>query len=284
MGRGRNLPNKGLPKRVPTVGGKTIPVLRTLVKQGDVEATFHLATAYSDGVGVKVDHRQAAQLYKKAAELGSAKAAYNYAAALHEGEGVEKDVEGSIGWLRMSADRGFVEAQGSLAYAFAKGNGTEVNLEEAARWYREAAEQGHVSSIVRLGTCYLKGNGVEKDVSAAVHWFRKGVEKKDPCASLNLGLAYYHGVGVEQDNAQALSFLFRAARAGLRQANLALAELSLRFEADKKAKEAEERGEDPEAARKKAREDMLARVASKKAGDPISISSDSDLGISSDED
>jgi TPR repeat protein len=89
---------------------------------------------YERGLGVAQNYRQAADLYRKAAEQGLA------------------------------------EAQYGLGFLYLNGNGVPKDDTQATTWMLKAAEQGETKAEFNLGVCYLNGAGVNRDLNEAYFW------------------------------------------------------------------------------------------------------------------
>ena len=102
---------------------------------GDADCASVLGSCYYCGVGVPESAKEAAQLFRAAAEQGHAQAQCKLGWCYEIGEGVE---------------------------------GEAPDMKEAARLYRLAAAQGHVRATFNLGMCFEKGEGVgQRDAEEA---------------------------------------------------------------------------------------------------------------------
>jgi TPR repeat protein len=116
------------------------------VELGDVDAMVFLGETYNKGLGVKLDKKKAAPLY------------------------------------RMAADRGDADAQCYLAFLLS----SEKKSDEAFRYYTLSADQGYTRSEANLGCCYMNGKGTEVDLGKARYWFERAAAKGDEVATKNL--------------------------------------------------------------------------------------------------
>lgn len=121
-----------------------------LLKKGtaDMSASqmIQLAQDYENGTnGKEADFAKAAQLYKKAAELGNAKAQCLWGEMLENGRGVQKDPVEAVRWYRKSAEQGNPDGQYRLgmSYEIGYGRGLTPDRNTAYQWYQKAAAQGH---------------------------------------------------------------------------------------------------------------------------------------------
>ena len=75
--------------------------------------------------------------------------------------------------FRQAAELGDARSQSLLGYLYAIGRGVEQNYEKAAMWYERAAEQGQAFAQDAIGAMYCDGKGVEQDYEKAAMWYQK---------------------------------------------------------------------------------------------------------------
>ena len=183
-------------------------------KGGDPEAQFRIGLAYDTGIGVKRDHSQAADWYRKAANSGHPGAQNNLAGLYSRGLGVpQSDVEAFRWYMRAAAVR-YPPAQNNLGFLYAEGRGVSRNDETAVLWYRKAASRDYPGAETNLGFMYSVGRGVPRDAAQAMKWYHKAVKKDFALAELELGQMYFHGTGVPQDFSEAIGWFRKAAAHG----------------------------------------------------------------------
>jgi len=86
--------------------------LKLAAKKGYLQSMVELGDMYRLGVnGKKINFKNAAFWYKKAAEFEHADAAYYYGLFLYKGRGVERRKESAMEWLQLSAELGFLKAE-----------------------------------------------------------------------------------------------------------------------------------------------------------------------------
>ena len=141
------------------------------------------------------DPREAARLYRTAAEGGNALAQNNLAAMLEAGEGA-----------------------------------LPRNPQEAARLYRSAADQGFPAGQANLGTLYAFGRGgLARDDREAVRLFQMAAEQEDAQAQTGLGVMYAEGRGgLPRDNKEAARMWRLAADQGSVEARNNLRKMGVR--------------------------------------------------------
>jgi TPR repeat protein len=103
------------------------------------------------------------------------------------GEGVPQDDREAARLFRLAADQGHKDAQFHIAVCYAKGEGVPQNSCEAARLSRLAADQGHAAAQYNYGCCYAEGDGVPQNDSEAARYFRLAADQRFPPAQLALG-------------------------------------------------------------------------------------------------
>ncbi len=176
-----------------------------------VTAQFYL------GLALDVSGRdlEAADWYRKAADLGNSIAAYNLATMLRNGEGVAEDAGQAVQWYRKAAEAGHPNAMNRLGLMLDLGEGITQNDVEAVQWYRKAAEAGIASAMFNLGTMLRTGEGVVEDDAEALVWYRKSAELGDVDAMNRLGLMLDAGEGTAENNEEAVVWYRKAADLGL---------------------------------------------------------------------
>lgn len=86
----------------------------------DVKALYMIGVIYEKGEGVAIDHAEAAQWYRKAADKGNSAAQYRLGRLYERGLGVEQSREEAIKWYKKSAKQGYVDARQALKRMDAK--------------------------------------------------------------------------------------------------------------------------------------------------------------------
>ena len=126
---------------------------------------FLLARGHQQGWGdLDPDPVKATRYFRRSAELGDRRAQWYYGMALLDGVGVRMDVREAWTWVRKSGEAGYVEGQISTAVMLAVGQGVQENDVEARVWYRKAAEQGSAHALRGLGSMLMTGEGGPLDL------------------------------------------------------------------------------------------------------------------------
>ncbi len=150
--------------------GEALRKLRAAADAGHAAAAFELALAYSQGLGVQPDMRQADFWMDRAAELREPWALYLIGASYDIGGKKQRIPELAASYYAEAALLGHAVAQYQLAEAFAKGDGVEKNLSLALRWYGKAAHQGDARAQSSYGALMASGRGQPKDPQGGYGW------------------------------------------------------------------------------------------------------------------
>ena len=132
---------------------------------------------------------------------------------------------------RLAADQGNALAQTNLGVMHANGEGGLPRSErEAARLYRLAADQDHPAGQANLGVLYATGHGgLARDDREAVRLWQLAAEHEDAQAQNNLGRMYAEGRGgLPRDTREAARMWRLAADQGNPEARNNLRKLGVR--------------------------------------------------------
>ena len=178
---------------------------------GNANALVRLGDEFQSGYGIPKDEKEAARLYRTAAEKGNAQAQYRLGSCFLYGQGAEKDAAEAVKWYRMAAEQEYASAQEELGDLYLKGFYVKEDKDEALKWHRRAAENGDTSAQVKLGDIYEHENKV-----TAMKWYRRAAESGNANAQKKIGDIYDHGYG--NDKAEALKWYQEAAKHGSSEA------------------------------------------------------------------
>ncbi len=223
---------------------------------GDAKALCYLGLCYLHGLGTEKNKELSIAAYKKSAEQGYAVAQNNLGAYYETTQSYTEAVK----WYRLAAEQGYAVAQNNLGSCYDLGYGVTQSYTEAVKWYRLAAEQGEASAQCSLGYSYENGYGVTQSYTEAIKWYRLAVEQGNAHAQFCLGacnlktnnsyketvklwhlaaeqgyapaqyslaLCYASGKGVKQSNPEAIKWLKKAAKQGLKEAILILTKIGI---------------------------------------------------------
>ncbi len=220
---------------------------------GNMSASYNLASILSRGLGGEADQQRALGLYRVAADAGLAVAQHNLALAYYAGNGVEKNNILAQAWWERAARQGHVQAQYNLGALLWNGEGVKRNEAEAIKLFRKASDAGNLQarafldsileqSDAQMSVERLDGPGsndanpvtnellqqareayLRRDYTQAYDLWKQAETAGSAFASFQLGHLYLAGQGVEQNAQQALQLTQKAADKGLAQAQYELA-------------------------------------------------------------
>ena len=104
------------------------------------------------GKAVPKDQGKAAELYRKASDLGHAGSMVGLGLAYYHGNGVAKDSEEAVKWFSKAASEGEVAGKNNLAIMYDRGQGVGRNSQKAARLLIEAYKGGYELAAKTLVT------------------------------------------------------------------------------------------------------------------------------------
>ncbi|KAF9969408.1 hypothetical protein BGZ73_008241 [Actinomortierella ambigua] len=142
-------------------------------------------------------YSEAAECYRRAADMRNAEGMYNLALFMINGTGVRKDYKQAFKLLlevsKFDAfDKnnlpvvGVKEAEHSIALGYQEGTIVEKDLNQAVLWYEKAISHRNGSSANNLALMYSNGDGVVKDLQKAEQLFLCALNYGDPNAMDNL--------------------------------------------------------------------------------------------------
>jgi TPR repeat protein len=146
--------------------------LRSAADAGDPSAMNCLGVMFNEGIGVPVDHREAALYFLKGAEGGDHRAQFTLGCMYRDGIGVARNLHETIRWWKKAAQQGDSMAQYNLGLMYTQGEGVREDPLEARRWIEKAAEQGETRAFYNLGLLYL---AEPKDYVKAHMWLNLAV-------------------------------------------------------------------------------------------------------------
>lgn len=196
--------------------------LEKAAAQEDPYALYALGRAMDDSAGQALaDPVRAADLYRRAAQLGHPIAAMRYGLALNEGSGVRKNPALAQQWLIYADKWGVPEAamaMGDIAVRTPASRDKAAN-EKAVRiaitWYEAAAQAGVPSAQFKLANAYFAGAGVARDPQQAQRWYERAAAQGQPEAQHALGIFLTGGLAGPADPVEGYKWLLLADRAGM---------------------------------------------------------------------
>lgn len=152
-------------------GAEAFRLIEGQAAEGDGDALDYLGWFHDEGRETVQDHRKAAILYRRAAELGVPHARWRLGVMLDEGTGVDPNPMEAVRLFRLAAAQGFSNAYVSLGVVQSAGRGTPADPAAALESYRHAARLGNVHAFNEIGVVYANGEGVGQDEQEAMAWF-----------------------------------------------------------------------------------------------------------------
>jgi uncharacterized protein len=131
---------------------------------------------YEYGFGAQMDCVQAAHWYLRAARLDCDWAIYNYAQLLSHGRGIEQDRVAAFRWFQLAASLGHARAMNFLGLYHENGWETPVDRHAAFAWYQRSAEGGDYR-----GQCsYASALAEQGRIDEALHWLQEAAMTATP--------------------------------------------------------------------------------------------------------
>jgi len=173
---------------------------RAAAEQGDARAQNRLGQFYAAGRGISADPEAAQNWLSAAAAQGAPQHIHDLAAFLESrsaGTAEETALLREAATLyKQAAEAGLLEAQVALALLLQEGRGVAQDLDLARQLYEGAAEQGHPRALNNLGLLYSRGSGVTQDYAQAASLFQAAADQGLGAAMRNLSVLYENGFGV----------------------------------------------------------------------------------------
>jgi TPR repeat protein len=153
--------------------------LRTQAQQGDAQAQLAFGQLLINGVGIKLDSREALRWFHAAAESG-VPMAMNMIGRCHEyGFGTIVDYGQAARWYLLAADAGCDWAIYNYAHLLANGRGVDRDRAAAFTWFQLATSRGHARAMNFVGLYHENGWETPMDGQAAFMWYRRSAEGGD---------------------------------------------------------------------------------------------------------
>jgi uncharacterized protein len=181
------------------------PAAKELLQQADKDRL---------GSGVERDEAKAAQLYRKAAEMGNAEAQTRFAEALFDGRGVARDPAGSRAWLEKAARQGYARAQCDLGVMLRNGLDVAQDLANGLRYLQTAARLGDAYAEDYLGQFAERGLTGDPSPSEAYMHYLKASEMGSAWGAYNVARMHEHGIAVDKSPTEALRWYMTVASIG----------------------------------------------------------------------
>lgn len=210
-------------------------IVKKLVANNSVEATFYLADCYGSGqLGLEVNPKEAFQLYTSAAKAGHAQSAYRVAVCCELGPdgggGTRRDHVKATQFYKRAATLGDGPAMFKMGMILLKGLlGQQANRREGISWLKRAAERAdedNPHALHELALLYetAQPNDVlVRDERYALQLFTQAANLGYKYSQYRLGSAFEYGtLGVLIDPRQSIYWYTQAAKKGEHQSEFAL--------------------------------------------------------------
>ena len=161
--------------------------------------------------GASRSETKAAQLYRKAAEMGNAEAQTKFAEALFDGRGVPRDPAASRLWLEKAARQGNARAQCELGVMLTSGLNTAPDRANGLHYLQAAARQGDAYAEDYLGQLSETGLVGDPSSSEAYMHYLKAAEMGSAWGTYNVARMNEHGIGVYPNPTEALRWYMKTA-------------------------------------------------------------------------
>ncbi len=164
-----------------------------LAAQGNRDGMYMLGWCYMQGnCGTPVDKPLAASWLRKAADAGHAWAMVDYGTALANGVGVKLDDKQAVDYFRRAiAATGDKSAHASLGVAYFNGSGVPQDTQKAVQHFEQAGSDPRALGM--LGLVYDYGFGVPMDEARGAAYLKRGAEGGDPKAMAYYGAKLVEG-------------------------------------------------------------------------------------------
>ena len=190
---------------MPRTPPQPAPAAKELLQQAD---------EYRLGSGGDRDEAKAANLYRKAAEMGNAEAQTRFAEALFDGRGVTRDPAGSWAWLEKAARQGYARAECDLGVILTNGLDVAQDLANGLRHLQAAARLGDAYAEDFLGQFAESGWISDPSPNEAYMHYLKASEMGSAWGAYNVARMHEHGIGVYKNPTEALRWYMKIASIG----------------------------------------------------------------------
>ena len=130
--------------------------------KGDGESCLLLGAAYEEGERVAKNAARAAELYRRACDLGAGTACGELAVMILEGA-VPGEPTDALSLCAKGCDAKSAAACALLGSMYQEGTGVEADAAIAAKHYERACDLGEAHGCSALGYLYFDGRGVAHD-------------------------------------------------------------------------------------------------------------------------
>jgi TPR repeat protein len=191
-----------------TVVGRAHGPASTTQAHDETSAKEFLSQADKYRVG---NEGKAAELYRKAADMGNAEAQTRFAEALFDGRGVARDPAGSRAWLEKAARQGNARAECELGVMLTSGLDIAQDRANGLRHLQAAAILGDGYAEDYLGQLAESGLTGDPSLSEAYMHYLKASEMGSAWGAYNVARMHERGIGVYKNPSEALRWYMKVA-------------------------------------------------------------------------
>ena len=211
-------------------------------RDGDAEAQYMAAHAYSRGFGVPVMPEKARFWLEKSAAQDFAPALVQLGHEVLLGIGSAHDIERGKALLQRSIELGAVDPYVILGayYMGLNSNNGPLNMHLAAQHLQRGAKLGHPAAMLYLGVMYHRGLEPEAETDAdlnvdkAVYWYTRAAEAGDVKAMAGLASLYTDPAIRLMDYARSYRWLYITKLLGVDQYRSQLVRVELELSSAKR--------------------------------------------------
>lgn len=233
---------------------------KELADGGNPTGRNNVAACLALGIGIGIDAKASAELFRLSQADGNYIAEYNFGICHQKGEGVPRSDNIAHALIESSANKGYHQAQRHLGDCYLSGtmvneknNGIAIKWFDMALkqmlprssysagysfdlriigrpndrcrhdWAQVAADLGDTEAQSYLGRCYAYGVKVEKDYKNAIRWLTMAAVSDDAIAQHLLGCFHHKGLGTKKNTKLGAEWQRQAAINGLDKAIVATA-------------------------------------------------------------
>lgn len=223
----------GYSKDIATISVKASEIEQLRDLSGtNANAAFVLGRLYRRGYHVEKNDAAAAQLFRKASELGSVPGKHSYGYMLINGLGVDQDPEVGLKLIREAAGDNYSKSLGHLGHCYHTGTLLPRDIGQAIELYRKAAAKNDRMSLNNLAILMDEGHTGPVSPYATTPLFQKSAKLGYVRAQVNLARRYMAGYGVQKDLYLAYYWARTAADTGDAKAKYLLSTIQLHRQDD----------------------------------------------------
>ncbi len=210
----------------PDEGSAIFQDLKALADKNDAQATYELGLCHYLSFGVEFNVKEAARLFRSAAERKHGDAINALGVCYMEGRGVDYSPEKAVKMFKLGASFKNPVCVYNLGLTYFNGlyEDDETAVDRGIKLIRQAAQLGLTDAINELGRICSQGGLDGEPEDRAVKYFIEAAKRGSGEGLFNLGIAHTQGDGVPKDMTKAFDCFRRAYDAGFVRAFFVLAQ------------------------------------------------------------